>query len=237
MCGRFTLHTEKELLARRFEVKLDGVEGFGPRYNIAPSQSILTVHTRGHERVAELMEWGLVPSWAKDRSKLPKMINARVETVASKPAYRDSFRRRRCLILADGFYEWQAHTGPMRGKTPYWIALESGEPFAMAGLWAEWRDPNQIVPQTLRSCTILTAAAQGLIAPIHDRMPVILPPEAERAWLDPALDGKPEALRDLLRPTVADSLRPCAVSKRVNSTRNDGPELIQASDEPSLGFS
>ncbi len=236
MCGRFTLHTEKDLLARRFEVNLDGVEGLVPRYNIAPSQPILTVRTQGHERVPGLMEWGLVPHWTKDHAKLPKMINARIETLASKPAYRDSFRRQRCLVLADGFYEWQAHTGPMRGKTPYWISLESGEPFAMAGLWAEWRDPSQIVPQTLRSCTIVTAPAQNPIASIHDRMPVILPPEAEHAWLDPALDGNTDALQNLLRPVAGDALRACPVSTRVNSTRNDGPELIEASDEPSLGF-
>ena len=236
MCGRFTLHTEKELLARRFEVNLDGVENLGPRYNIAPSQPVVTVYTEGHERVAGLMEWGLVPYWAKDRAKLPKMINARVETVASKPAYRDAFIRQRCLILADGFYEWQAQTGPMGGKTPYWISLESGEPFAMAGLWAEWRDPNQILPHTLRSCAIVTAPAHRAIVSIHDRMPVILPREAEHAWLDPALNGQTNALRDLLQPVDGDGLRKTPVSRRVNSTRNDSPDLIEAHDEPSRGF-
>ncbi len=236
MCGRFTLHTEKDLLARRFQVDLDCVESLAPRYNIAPTQPILTVRTQERARRAEMMHWGLVPSWAKDRSTLPKMINARTETIASKPAYRDSFRRQRCLIPADGFYEWQPYPGPMRGKTPYWISLQSGEPFALVGLWAEWRDPYEIDAPPLRSCTIVTAPAHRLIASIHDRMPVILPRQAEDAWLDPALDGKPEALRALLQPIPGEALRTRPVSKRVNSTRNDGPELIQPSDEPSLGF-
>jgi putative SOS response-associated peptidase YedK len=236
MCGRFTLHTERELLARRFEVKLEGVEDLAPRYNIAPAQSILTVRRHDDSRLAEMMLWGLVPAWAKDRSKLPKMINARVETAATKPAYRGSFRRQRCLILADGFYEWQAHPGPMRGKTPYWISLESGEPFAMAGLWAEWRPPDPPGAEPLRSCTILTAPANAAVVSLHDRMPVVLRREAEEAWLDPALDGQSAALRELLTPIPGDVLRSRPVSRRVNSTRNDGPELIQPSDDPSLGF-
>ena len=237
MCGRFTLHTERELVARRFEVSLDGVESLAPRYNIAPAQAILTVHTEDSTRRAEMMHWGLIPAWAKDRSKLPKMINARVETAASKPAYRSSFRRQRCLILADGFYEWQAPALPRHSKTPYWISLAGGEPFAMAGLWAEWRPPNEADAKPLRSCTILTRQANPLLATIHERMPVILQLEAEDPWLDPSLDTQPEALSALLEPVPAEAFRSRAVSKRVNSTRNDGSDLIQPSDDPSLGFS
>ena len=236
MCGRFTLHTEKELLAERFEVSLDGVESLAPRYNIAPAQTILTVHMEDNTARAEMMHWGLVPAWAKDRSKLPKMINARIETAASKPSYRSSFRRQRCLILADGFYEWQAPALPTQGKTPYWISLEAGQPFAMAGLWAEWRPPNEPDAEPLRSCSILTTQANPLLASIHERMPVILRPEAEKPWLDPALDGQAEALSALLEPIPPKAFRSSAVSKRVNSTRNNGPELIQPSDDPSLGF-
>ena len=236
MCGRFTLHTEKELLARRFQVDLDGLGCLAPRYNIAPSQSVLTVRTQNDRRLAATMHWGLVPSWAKDRSKLPKMINARVETIASKPAFRSSFLRKRCLILADGFYEWQPAAGLLRGKTPYWISLESGEPFAMAGLWAEWRDRSELAASPLQSCTIVTAPAQSVITAVHDRMPLILTPEAEEAWLDPSLDGEAEALGAMLRPSSEEALRVSPVSKRVNSTRNEGPELIQPSDDPSLGF-
>jgi putative SOS response-associated peptidase YedK len=237
MCGRFTLHTEKDLLARRFEVNLGGIEELEPRYNIAPSEAVLTVRQADERRLAEAMRWGLVPSWTKDRESLPTLINARKETLPSKPSYRDSFRRRRCLILADGFYEWQAPAGLVRSKTPYWISLTTGEPFAMAGLWSEWRPPDTEEPQaTLRSCAIITIAASALLEGIHDRMPALLRRDAESAWLDPALNGRSARLQELLVPVADDVLRVHPVSRRVNSTRNDGPELIEPSDEPSLGF-
>ena len=236
MCGRFTLHTEKEILSRRFEFALEDLAELVPRYNIAPTQSILTLHGGAGSRQAEMMHWGLVPGWTRDRAKLPKMINARVETVASKPSYRESFRHRRCLILADGFYEWQAWPAPLRGKTPHWISLSSGEPFSMAGLWAEWRPPGEIASEPLHSCTIITAPARAAIQAIHHRMPVILRPEDEAAWLDPELDDRPEALHELLGCIPAEGLQPRPVSKLVNSPRNDSAELIRPSDPPELGF-
>ena len=234
MCGRFTLHTEKEILGRRFEVSLDDWVG-EPRFNIAPTQSVLTVRESDERRIAETMRWGLVPGWARDRTKLPPMINARAETLAEKPAYRDSFRRRRCLIPADGFYEWQKPVGLGKSKIPHWISLTDGEPFAMAGLWAEWRPPSGLDEQVLRSCTIVTTAARPSIGPIHERMPLILPPATEAAWLDPSLEDA-EALAALLVPVEDTRLAARSVSKRVNSPRNDGPELIAPWEDPSLGF-
>ena len=151
MCGRYTLHTEKELLARRFEVDLDGLGPLAPRYNVTPTQPVLTVRAADGKRFAESMHWGLIPHWTQDRAKLPPMINARCETVATRPAYRDPFRARRCLILADGFYEWQPAVGLGRRKIPHWISLPDREPFAMAGLWDEWRPRNSTDPTPLRS--------------------------------------------------------------------------------------
>lgn len=226
MCGRFTLHTEKQLLATRFEVELDGIDDLRPRYNVAPSQSILTVRIRDQQRVAEQMRWGLVPHWTKPLDMLPKMINARAETLASKPAFRAPFRRHRCLILADGFYEWQRPRNPGSAKTPYWISLKSEEPFGMAGLWATWRDPDEPELAPLQSCTIITMPANPLVAPIHQRMPAILTQENEARWLDPALDDRPEELLALLEPIDAGALKAHAVSRRVNTPASDHPELI-----------
>jgi putative SOS response-associated peptidase YedK len=237
MCGRFTLHTEKEVLARRFRVALDTVQGLEPRYNIAPSQRVLTIREADTRRLAESMRWGLVPSWAKDPSTLPSLINARKETVATKPSFRDAFRRRRCLIPADGFYEWQAPTGLSKGKTPYWVSLPTGEPFALAGLWSEWRpEDDKEAQEPLRTCTIITAPACPTLEHIHTRMPVILGKDSESAWLDPALDGNRDELEKLLSEVPEHPLRAHPVSRRVNSARNDGPMLITPVDEPSLGF-
>jgi putative SOS response-associated peptidase YedK len=236
MCGRFTLHTEREILARRFRVDLDAIDELKPRYNIAPAQSILAVYTGESGRVAARMRWGLIPSWAKDPQKLPSMINARVETAATRASYRVPFRRQRCLIVADGFYEW-GPTGERRGaRTPYWFGLPSGDPFAMAGLWSAWRPPDEQEAEPQLTCTILTTSANSTVARVHDRMPVILEPEAEEAWLDPELRDV-GALGKLLPSLAADSLRAVPVSRRVNSPRNDGPELIQPVPEPpSMGF-
>lgn len=237
MCGRFTLHTEKELLAQRFELDRGELQALEPRYNIAPSTPVLTVHVSQARRRAEPMRWGLVPHWMKTVPKHAPMINARAETLASKPAYRSAFRRRRCLILADGFYEWQAPQGAARYKTPYWISLASAQPFAFAGLWEEWRPPGPEAAKAppLRSCTIVTLPAAATLENIHDRMPLILPPEAESAWLDPERTEAAD-LEKLLVPLVGQELRARPVSRRVNAVRNDGPELIAPSDDPSLGF-
>jgi putative SOS response-associated peptidase YedK len=236
MCGRFTLHTEREVVARRFRVDLAAIDDLKPRYNIAPAQSILTVYASESGRVAARMRWGLIPSWTKDPQKLPSMINARVETAATRASYRVPFRRQRCLIVADGFYEW-GPTGAQRGaRTPYWFGLSSGEPFAMAGLWSAWRpkDEEEVEPQL--TCTILTASANSTVARVHDRMPVILDPEAEDAWLDRDLRNV-GAVGELLSPLPAEALRAVPVSRRVNSPRNDGPDLLDPVPEPpSMGF-
>jgi putative SOS response-associated peptidase YedK len=232
MCGRFTLHTPKEILAARFAVDLGGVD-LAPRYNVAPTQPVLAVRAgEAGARRAELMRWGLVPTFAKE-AKSSGMINARVESAATRPAYRVAFRRHRCLILADGFYEWQR--GGRGGKTPYWISLASGEPFAMAGLWSFWRARELFATEPVISCAILTAPANPAVAPIHDRMPVILHPEAEAAWIERG-EQDVERLRALLVPVPAEALRAVPVGLRVNSPRNDGPDLIRPEDIPRLGF-
>lgn len=234
MCGRYTLHTEKQALERRFRVDLGALAEFGPRYNIAPTEPVLTVRRAEDPRLGEMMRWGLVPSWAEEPTSTAGMINARVETAATRPAFRRSFRRFRCLVLADGFYEWQPAEEPGRPKTPFWVALGSREPFAMAGIWASWRGRDLLGERRLHSCAILTTRANAAVAPIHGRMPVILHPEAEDAWLDPKLDDQIERLKDLLVPVPAEALHAHPVSRRVNSVRNQGPDLIES--VPSDGF-
>jgi putative SOS response-associated peptidase YedK len=232
MCGRFTLHTEQEMLSGRFEVDLTGIPDLAPRYNVAPTQPVLAVRA-GKERPREAgwLRWGLVPHWAKDLKKLPQLINARVETVDSKPSFRTSFERQRCLILADGFYEWKAGPGKRGPKTPYFISLLDGEPFAMAGLWATWTPPESEGGSPIISCTIITAPANTALEKLHDRMPVILRPEHEAAWLDPGR-REPAELRGLLEPVDAAALRMHTVSRDVNSPRNDSPALIRPAEDP-----
>jgi putative SOS response-associated peptidase YedK len=166
------------------------------------------------------------------------MINARVETAAERPAYRSAFRRRRCLMLADGFYEWQKSALERGPKLPHWISLASGEPFAFAGLWEAWRPAgSEEGAPPLLSCVLLTTAANADVSAIHDRMPIILPREREAAWLDPGLDEDVQALMEVLTSVPPGALRARPVSRRVNSTRNDAPDLIDESDAPSTGFS
>ncbi len=234
MCGRFTLHTPRDVLARRFDVDLSGVE-LRERFNVAPTQPVLAVRIdAAGAREAALARWGLVPHWVEDRKTARSMINARVESAATSPAYRAAFRRQRCLILADGFYEWQPVAG-RSAKTPWWISLAGGEPFAFAGLWALHRGSELFPAEPLLSCAILTAPANAAVAPIHGRMPVILRPEHEAAWLDPARADAAE-LSALLDPVPAEALSAHAVSTRVNSPRNDGPALIAPASPPELGF-
>ena len=198
MCGRFTLTTDPGVVARRFGAPPYHGGGTTPRYNIAPTQMVITVTDDG-ARQLEQMRWGLIPRWAKDASIGSKLINARAETLAEKPSFREALRRRRCLIPADGFYEWVAVPG-LKRKQPMRIGLKSGEPFAFAGLWDEWRSPEGT---PLRTCTIVTTTPNELIATLHHRMPVILTSEAERRWLDPAVTD-PEALLPLLAPYPAE---------------------------------
>jgi len=219
MCGRFTL-TQPAAIAARFE--LDNFapvepEFYEPRFNVAPTQRIVVIPTVDGQRQARRMRWGLVPNWAKDMKIGANCINARADGIASKPAFRAAFRHRRCLIPADGFYEWQ--TGP-QGKQPYRITLVDGAMFAFAGLWERWRDPA--TDETIESCCIVTCDTNELTARFHNRMPVIIAPEDYEAWLT----GPPEQALALLMPYPADEMRAYAVSSRVNTPRNDGAELI-----------
>ena len=218
MCGRYSLKADIAQLALRFEFAADDVE-HEPAYNIAPTQQVLTV-TSQSERRAEHMRWGLIPFWAKDKKIGYRMINARGETVAEKPSFRTALRKRRCLILADGFYEWQKLGG--KQKRPMRITLTSGEPFAFAGLWETWQDPEG---EVVKSCTIITTSANDALRPIHDRMPVILPREAEAFWLDKTVDD-PLALASVIASYPDDELEAFEVSALVNNTRNKGPEVM-----------
>ena len=217
MCGRYSLIADLGELARRFEFDGDWLK-FEAAYNVAPTQDVLTV-VGGEARRGGFMRWGLIPHWAKNASIGSRMINARAETVAEKPAFRDALRRRRCLVLADGFYEWQRTGG---AKRPMRIIMRSGEPFAFAGLWSLWRDPDG---NRIPSCAIITTAANDLLRPIHDRMPVILSRGLEEFWLDGSVED-PGALGSVLIPYADDAMDTYEVSTLVNSAANDGPEVI-----------
>jgi putative SOS response-associated peptidase YedK len=219
VCGRYTLATPDPAAIRaRFPVG-ESV-AIATRYNVAPGDQVLavTADREGTPR-GELLRWGLVPSWAKTPQTGLKMINARVETVDARPAYRRAFEHFRCLIIADGFYEWRAL--PNGFKQPHHIARSDGKPFAFAGLWSTWRGNDD---QAVRSCAILTSAANATVAPLHDRMPVILAVDHERAWLDPSTP--PAALRALLRGLPSDEIATRPVGSAVNDARYDGPECL-----------
>ncbi len=217
MCGRFSLVSEIGELQGRFEFAGAGLP-LAPRYNIAPSQPLLAV-LNGGERRAALLRWGLIPSWAKSASVGNRLINARAETVAERPSFRTALARRRCLVLADGFYEWQ-RTG--KARKPMRIIMKSGEPFAFAGLWDSWRDPEG---EIVRSCTIITTAANELLRPVHERMPVILPRELEPFWLDDDVRDT-GALSNVLAPYPVEAMEMYEVSSLVNRPSNDGPEVV-----------
>lgn len=217
MCGRFTLMLDAEEVKSEFDL-VQVPADFTPRFNIAPSQPLLVVADWGAKR-AEWMRWGLIPSWAKDPSIGSKMINARSETVQEKPSFRNAFARRRCLILADGFYEWQRQAG--KGpSTPYYFYSSRRKPFAFAGLWETWRSPQG---EDWRTCTILTTRANGVVSPVHERMPVILSGGQMQSWLTSAAVGD---LLGLLRPLPDEELSAHPVSRLVNAPDRDGPELV-----------
>ncbi|BBW95970.1 SOS response-associated peptidase [Geobacillus icigianus] len=217
MCGRFTLTAELETLQALFRFRYEGP--LAPRFNIAPSQEVLTVVAEKGERVGKMMRWGLVPFWAKDVRIGAKMINARAETVDEKASFRQAFKRRRCLILADGFYEWKKEG---KTKVPYRFMLATGAPFAFAGLWERWEGASG----PLETCAIMTTRANELIAPIHDRMPVILPSERHDDWLDPSFDDS-EYLKTFLRPYPSEQMRMYEVAPLVNSPKNDVSACIE----------
>ncbi len=219
MCGRYAFFSAHEAIARLFGVV--GAGAIEPRFNIAPTQFVPVVRTdhAGIRRLATLY-WGLVPFWAKQRGIGARMINARAETLAEKPAFRAAYRKRRCLVLADGYYEWRASSD---GKQPYFVRLTNREPFAMAGLWESWIECEGSEP--LESCAIVTSAATPTIASLHDRMPLILPSHAYAAWLDRATS--PADLDRMLRAAPEASLTYAPVSKRVNTTYNDDADLIE----------
>lgn len=222
MCGRFTQQRPSAELATLFGAE-DLARSPGGRFNLAPQQLGLIVVERPDRRAVTAYRWGLVPTWAQDAKIGNRLINARAETVASTPAFRASFAKRRCLVPADGFYEWDRVNERIR--QPNLVRRGDGLPMAFAGLWSTWRDPTDPEAEPLRTFAIVTTASNATLAPIHDRMPVILPPEAWAAWLDPEPPAPGELLA-LLRPAPDDLLVRFPVSKRVNSTRNEGPDLV-----------
>jgi putative SOS response-associated peptidase YedK len=225
VCGRYTL-AASDLGALRERFPIGEAVQWPARYNIAPGDDVLAVTTdREGKPRGELLRWGLVPSWAKQPDPPMKTINARVETVAERPAFRAALERFRCLILADGFYEWRAVEG--RRKQPFHITRVDGMPFAFAGLWSLWRGDNG---SAVRSCTILTTAANSAIAPLHDRMPVILEREAEDAWLAGSHKQAGAPLKDLLTGLESSMTAMRAVGPAVNDARYDGPDCLASTD-------
>ncbi len=220
MCGRFALFSPQEILAAMFGVEGDRFPAAS--YNIAPSRDVAAVRMAPEGRARRelaLLRWGLVPSWAKDPAMGNRMINARVETAPGKPAFRSAFRRRRCLVPADGFYEWRKAGGR---KQPYYVRMADGRPFAFAGLWEHWEGPGGDVS----SCTLLTTDANDLLAPIHDRMPVIVAPGDYGRWLDPEAHDA-AALLPLLRPYPPAGMVVFPVRTLVNSPATDDPRCIE----------
>lgn len=223
MCGRFTLRAPASVIAEQFA--LYEVEPFSPRFNIAPTQPVAVVRAgrasaKQTNRDLAWLRWGLVPRWAKDLSIGNRMINARAESVMDKPAYRSAYRERRCLIVADGFYEWKKEG---RAKQPYFLRLRDERPFAFAGLWETWKSPDDAL---VESCVLLTTDPNPLVAEIHDRMPLILQPDDYDRWLDPAL-RETESLRALFRPYAGEEMVAFPVAAYVNSPTHDDPRCIE----------
>jgi putative SOS response-associated peptidase YedK len=220
MCGRYTLAESPRKLAKRFDVpETPDLPFDGQRYNIAPTQQVPIVRQRDNVREMVLAKWGLIPSWAKDIKIGNQLLNARADTVATKPSFRSAFKARRCLIPADGFYEWQK---TQDGKQPFHIRMKDKEAFAFAGLWEWWR-PEEGEP--VESCAIITTDANELMAPIHNRMPVILAANDYVTWLQ--ADQKPDKLLSLLRPFPFEKMEAFPISKLVNNPRNQGEKLIE----------
>jgi putative SOS response-associated peptidase YedK len=228
MCGRFALLTHAEALIERFGIE-EVINRPEPRYNIAPSQNVTVIVQRGTRQLTE-MHWGLVPSWAKDVSIGNRMINARAESISEKPAFRAAFKKRRCLIISDGFYEWRK-TGKV--KTPMHIRLKSREPFGFAGLYEYWKTKSG---RMLESCAIVTTTPNELLTSIHNRMPVILSPEKESEWLNPDNQNVSD-LSQMLKPYGSEQMEAFEVSDFVNSPSNQGPLCIRPADTSSVKLS
>ena len=222
MCGRFTLTAEYQEIIDRFDIEAAIQEElYHPSFNIAPSQSVLSVINDGQKNRLGFLRWGLIPPWSTDEKIGYKMINARAETLTEKPSFRDAYKKRRCLVLADSFYEWKRHDD--QTKTPMRIKLKSDDMFAIAGIWERWNSPKG---NTIFSCTIITTTANKLVRDIHDRMPVILKPEGEKTWLDPSVN-EPKKLNHLLQPLPEDLMEAYEISSLVNSPKNNSPSLIE----------
>lgn len=219
MCARYTLTEEITLILKRLLIKTP-LKDFHPRYNIAPTQTAPVILNE-QEKSVQLLRWGLIPSWAKDPAIGHKLINARAETIAEKASFKRPFQRSRCLIPADGFYEWRTETDG-RTKTPLRIRLKSKEPFTIAGLWDSWKDPQG---EEIRTFTIITTEPNEVLQPIHNRMPVIMKPDDEEAWLDPKAD--PKHLLKALAPYPAQGMEAYPVSKLINNPRHDSRKCIE----------
>lgn len=219
MCGRFELHSAFEIIAQIFNLP-GGMFTVPMGFNIAPGMDIAIIVDEGGRNTLAACRWGFVPSWGKDLNDGYRMINARAETVAEKPSFRQAFSRHRCLVVADGFYEWKNEGGK---KRPYYIHRRDGKPFGMAGLYNRWTSPEG---EQVCTSAIITTEANDIVRPIHDRMPVILARDAVDLWLDPAVHEKEKLLR-VLKPCPDDELELYEVSARVNSPKNDSPENIQ----------
>lgn len=223
MCGRFTRSSPPQAIADELGMPVETIASATPRFNVCPSEEVLVVargaREDGEAMRAGMMRWGLVPWFARDPKAGPRAINARAETLATNRTFRDAFARRRCLVVADGFYEWR-RVGAER--QPWLIRLRSRRPFVFAGVWDRWKPPTG---EPIVSCAIVTCDANGVVRPIHDRMPVIVPVSARAAWL--GRDADPAALRDVLRPYPDDEMEAYRVSKLVNAPRNDSAECIR----------
>jgi putative SOS response-associated peptidase YedK len=234
MCGRYRLSRRKQIIEEHFDI-VSGKEDWSPRYNIAPTQPVPVIRQNPKEPARELslLRWGLIPSWAKDSSVAAKMINARSETAATKPAFGDALKSRRCLIPADGFYEWM-RTG--KAKQPYCFEVNDGKLFAFAGLWDRWKDPSG---NWVKTCSILTTTPNAATSPVHDRMPVILDPDDYDVWLDPGMKDV-AAASALLKPCDARLMRCYPVSTRINHVANDDAEcsaLVELAESQDRLFS
>lgn len=222
MCGRFGLTRPERLDLERFGIT--ELPPLKPRFNIAPGSEILAVRQREGKRTAELLHWGLIPSWAKDPDIGNRLANARSDTAFEKPSFRAAMKARRCLIPADLFYEWKVVPGQTR-KQPYAIRMDEGEPFAIGGLWEYWRPKDGGEDEAIVSCTILTTDANALMAKIHDRMPVIIPPERFAEWLDARTP--PPAVEEMVRPRESEGMEAWPVSLGVNNPKNDSESVMR----------